>query len=44
MGVICLFGWLNRWNDTLATTLEPSPLRFAQRHVGDGWSPGKHAS
>lgn len=33
MGVIALFGWLNRWNDTMATTLEPSPLRFAQTNL-----------
>lgn len=30
MGVIALFGWLNRWNDTMATTLEASPLDFTR--------------
>jgi uncharacterized peroxidase-related enzyme len=29
-GVIALFGWLNRWNDTMATTLEASPLDFTR--------------
>jgi uncharacterized peroxidase-related enzyme len=30
MGVIGLFGFLNRWNDTLATELESAPLPFAR--------------
>ncbi len=43
MGVIALFGFLNRWNDTLATTLEDSPLAFAQAQLGGlGWEAGKH--
>jgi uncharacterized peroxidase-related enzyme len=33
MGVIALFGWLNRWNDTMATTLEDSPRRFVERNL-----------
>lgn len=36
VGVIALFGWLNRWNDTMATTLEDSPLRFAESHLPGG--------
>ena len=41
--VVSLFGFLNRWNDSLATDLEGSPLAFAQRTLGDlGWGPGKH--
>ncbi|MDZ7727690.1 MAG: hypothetical protein U5Q44_05530 [Dehalococcoidia bacterium] len=44
MGVISLFGWLNRWNDTMATDLEEEPLAFAQEHLGGaGWAAGKHA-
>lgn len=43
--VISLFGWLSRWNDTLASDLEPAPLNFASAHLRPtGWSPGKHAS
>ncbi|RME68183.1 MAG: carboxymuconolactone decarboxylase family protein [Alphaproteobacteria bacterium] len=43
IGVIAVFGFLNRWNDTLATTLEDEPLGFAQRHLAKaGWSAGKH--
>jgi uncharacterized peroxidase-related enzyme len=40
---IALFGYLNRWNDTMATTLEPHALEVAQRTIGPGgWQPGKH--
>lgn len=45
VAVIALFGWLNRWNDTLASDLEQSPLEFAKAHLGaSGWSPGKHVA
>ena len=41
--VIAAFGFLNRWNDTLATTLEDSPRAFAQANLGSaGWALGKH--
>ncbi len=41
--VIALFGWLNRWNDALATTLESAPLGFgAQDLAAHGWRAGKH--
>lgn len=43
VGVICLFGFLNRWNDTLATRLESVPLNFANETLpADRWEPGKH--
>ena len=43
VGVICLFGWLNRFNDTMATGLEPQPRAFAENHLADGgWNVGKH--
>ena len=43
VGVISLFGWLNRWNDTMATELEQQPLSFAVAHLGErGWEAGKH--
>lgn len=45
VAVIALFGWLNRWNDTLASDLEQKPLEFAKAHLGaSGWSPGKHVA
>lgn len=44
VAVISLFGWLNRWNDTMASDLESAPLAFAAEHlVARGWSAGKHA-
>ena len=43
MGVIALFGWLNRWNDSLATALEQGPLTWAnERLAPHDWSAGKH--
>jgi alkylhydroperoxidase family enzyme len=33
VAVISLLGWLNRWNQTLATPLEASALAFAQTHL-----------
>lgn len=45
VATISMFGFLNRWNDTLATTLEPEPLALATEHLGDkGWTAGKHAA
>jgi uncharacterized peroxidase-related enzyme len=44
VAAISLFGYLNRWNDTMATELEHVPLLVAERTVGTrGWQPGKHA-
>jgi uncharacterized peroxidase-related enzyme len=45
VAVIALFGWLNRWNDTLGTALEARPLDFASSHLtGHGWEAGPHGS
>lgn len=44
VAVISLFGFLNRWNDTMATQLESAPVEFAQSVLADGgWQLGKHA-
>lgn len=44
LGVVALFGFFNRWNDSMATTLEPEPLAQAQQHLAPaGWQAGKHA-
>jgi uncharacterized peroxidase-related enzyme len=41
---IALFGYLNRWNDTMATEMEDVPGRRAERAIGPaGWNAGKHA-
>lgn len=43
VAVIALFGFLNRWNDTMATPLEAAPLAFAQEELPrDQWDAGKH--
>ncbi len=43
LAVIGLFGFLNRWNDSMATDLEDVPMGFASRTLGEGWGgPGKH--
>ena len=40
---IALFGFLNRWNASLGTALEPQPLGFARNRLGArGWKPGVH--
>lgn len=44
VAVISTFGFLNRWNDTMATTLEDAPRHFGTRHLADhGWEVDKHA-
>jgi uncharacterized peroxidase-related enzyme len=44
MGVVALFGYLNRWNDSMGSALEDLPLsRGEERLTGaTGWSVGKH--
>jgi uncharacterized peroxidase-related enzyme len=43
VGVIALFGFLNRWNDTLGTPLEDEPLAVGEKYlVPRGWTAGKH--
>lgn len=44
MAVVGLFGFLNRWNDSMATDLEEVPLAFAARRYDERWEPGKHGS
>jgi uncharacterized peroxidase-related enzyme len=44
VAVIALFGFYNRFNDTMATQLERSPLEAGQRYLAPhGWTAGKHA-
>ena len=38
IAVVSLLGWLNRWNITLATTIEDEALAFAEKHLApSGW-------
>jgi alkylhydroperoxidase family enzyme len=44
VGTIALFGFSNRWNDTMATPLEPGPTGSGSKFLAArGWTPGKHA-
>ena len=43
LGVVALFGFLNRWNDSMGTALEPAAQAVGARHLGGrGWHAGKH--
>ena len=43
MGVIALFGYLNRWNDSMGTQLEEPAAEDGNNYLaGHGWSRGKH--
>ena len=43
VAVVSLFGFLNRWNDTMATELEPQAVEFGNRALAEsGWNRGKH--
>jgi len=43
VAVCALFGFLNRWNDTMSTELESVPRSFAERHLAASrWDAGKH--
>src|SRR5712691_2414395 len=37
LAVIGLFGFLNRWNDSMATDLEETPMEIASRTLAGGW-------
>ncbi|OQW61151.1 MAG: peroxidase [Proteobacteria bacterium HN_bin10] len=43
LGVIALFGYLNRWNDSMATSIEAGAVESGEKHLAArGWTPGKH--
>ncbi len=45
MGVIALFGYLNRWNDSMATRIESGAVESAEKYLGSlGWAAEKHAT
>lgn len=44
LGVISLFGYLNRWNDSMGTPLENAALQSGKTYLEKkGWSAGKHS-
>lgn len=43
LGVISLFGYLNRWNDSMGTSIEPGAVESGEKYLsGYGWEKGKH--
>jgi len=43
LGAVCLYGFLNRWNDSMATDLESSPREMGEDVLSrGGWTGGKH--
>jgi uncharacterized peroxidase-related enzyme len=44
LAAVSLYGFLNRFNDSLATPLEEDSAAFAEATIGEqGWTRGKHA-
>jgi alkylhydroperoxidase family enzyme len=42
LAAVSLYGFLNRWNDSMATDLEDVPQEYAERAASDDWDGGKH--
>jgi hypothetical protein len=43
LAAVCLYGFLNRWNDSMATDLEDGPKALGERVLKKGgWTGGKH--
>ncbi len=43
LGAVCLYGFLNRWNDSMATDLEEAPRKMGEDVLASGgWTGGKH--
>lgn len=43
LGVISLFGYLNRWNDSMGTVVEDGAIESAEKYLRKtGWEVGKH--
>lgn len=43
LGVISLFGYLNRWNDSMGTSIENGAVKSGEQYLAkQGWNKGKH--
>lgn len=43
LGVISLFGYLNRWNDSMGTSIEDGAVESGEKLLSEkGWNTGKH--
>ena len=44
LAVVSLFGYLNRWNGSMATSIENGAIESAEKYLAkSGWNKGKHA-
>ena len=44
LAVVSLFGFLNRWNDSMGTSIENGATESAEKYLAkSGWNKGKHA-
>ncbi len=42
-GVVALFGYLNRWNDSMGTEMETGAIESGEKYLSKkGWTVGKH--
>lgn len=42
-GVVALFGYLNRWNDSMGTEMETGAIESGEKYLSKkGWNTGKH--
>lgn len=43
LGVVSLFGYLNRWNDSMGTSIEDGAVESGEKYLSEiGWEKGKH--
>ncbi len=43
LGVVALFGFLNRWNDSMGTQMEDGAIESGEKYLAEkGWEVGKH--
>lgn len=43
LGVVALFGYLNRWNDSMGTEIEDGAVESGEKYLKEkGWTAGKH--
>ncbi|MFM9019927.1 MAG: carboxymuconolactone decarboxylase family protein, partial [Sediminibacterium sp.] len=43
LGVVALFGYLNRWNDSMGTELEKEAIESGEKYLHQkDWTAGKH--
>jgi uncharacterized peroxidase-related enzyme len=44
LGVMALFGYLNRWNDSMGTEMEDGAIESGEKYLAkEGWNVGKHS-